>query len=297
MIRWLKRIGVGILALILLILIAVGTAYAIVGSKLSKKYPTEVPAVFVPTDSAEIARGQHFVVAVNKCVGCHGDNLGGKKMEDSFMLGTLSSANLTSGNGGVGAGYTDTDWVRAIRHGVGSDGRSLVFMPSDEYYYMNDSDLGAVIAYLKTIKPVDDVPPPIRVGVLGRVLNLAAGFPPIVAENIPAGPTNRATVAPGPTVEYGKYLTVIGACAGCHGPNLSGGQPGEGGLKAANLTPTGLKGWTEADFIKSMRTGVRPDGRVLSAVMPWPYVGKLTDDELRATWLYLQSLPPKKIGE
>ena len=296
MIRWLKRIGLGILALILLIVIAVGSAYALVGRKLAKRYPTEVASVAVPTDSASIERGHHFVEAVNKCVNCHGDNLAGKKIADDPMFGRLYSANLTSGNGGVAAGFTDADWVRAIRHGIGSNGKPLVFMPSAEYYYMNDADLGAVVAYLKTVKPVDFVPPTRKVGVLARVLSVTVGFPLIPAEKIPAGEIPRPVVPPGRTIEYGKYLTKIGGCEGCHGPALSGGQPIDG-VKSANLTPTGLKGWTEADLVKAMRTGVRPGGRVLSAAMPWVYVGRLTDDELHATWLYLQSLPPKKMGE
>lgn len=297
MIRWLKRIGIGILSLALLLALAIGVAYAVVGRKLAKRYPTQVASVPIPSDSLSISRGEHLVVAVNKCAGCHGDNLGGEKFSDNAAFGRLYSPNLTSGNGGVAAGFTDADWVRAIRHGIGADGHPLVFMPSESYYYMNDADLASVIAYLKTVKPVDYVTPERRIGPVARVLHLAVGFPPIPAELIPAGAVSRSVLQPGPTVEYGKYLTVIGACSSCHGPNLSGGAGGEGGIKPSNLTPTGLKGWTEADFIKSMRTGVRPGGRVLSAAMPWPYVGKLSDEELRATWLYLQSLPPRKMGE
>jgi mono/diheme cytochrome c family protein len=296
MLRWLKRIGIAILTLILLIAVAIGSMYAIVGRKIAKRYPTEVAAVAIPTDSAAIERGRHLVEAVNKCVGCHGDNLGGKKFSDDAMFGRLYAANLTSGNGGVGAGYTDVDWVRSIRHGIGSDGRPLIFMPSDKFYEMSDADLGAVIAYVKTAKPVDFVPPQKRVGVLARVLSLTVGFPLIPAEKIPTGARPHPAVPAGGTAEYGKYLTTIGDCAGCHGPSLSGGQPIDG-VPSANLTPTGLKGWTEADLVKAMRTGVRPGGRVLSAAMPWPYVGKMTDEELHATWLYLQTIPAKKTGE
>lgn len=293
--RWLKRIGIGLLSLVLLIVIAIGVAYALVGRKLARKYPTDVAAVAIPTDPASIERGRHLAVAVNKCASCHGDNYGGKKMEDG-PIGRLYAANLTSGSGGVASGYTDADWIRAIRHGIGTDGRSLVFMPSEAFYYMSDPDLGAVIAYMKTLQPVDFVPPAVKLRVMGRVLNLAFGFPPIVAELIPAG-ASRSVPAPGPTPEYGKYLSTIGGCLGCHGPSLSGGLKMGPEVIAANLTPTGLKGWTEADFVKAMRTGVRPGGRVLSAVMPWPSMAKLTDDELRATWLYLQSVPPKVTGE
>lgn len=297
MIRWLKRIGIGVLALILLVVVSIGMAYAVVGRRLAKRYPTEVAGVAIPTDSASLAKGEHFTIAVAKCVGCHGDNLGGKKMTDDALIGRLYAPNLTSGNGGVAAGYTDVDWVRGTRHGVGTDGRALMMMPSEAFYYMTDADLASVIAYIKTVKPVDYVTPDPRLGPLGRVLHLAVGFPFIHADLLPKGVTKRPTIQPGPTVEYGKYLSVIGGCTGCHNPNLSGGGGGEGGAKPANLTPAGLKGWTEADFIKAMRTGVRPGGRVLSAAMPWPYIGKLSDEELRATWLYLQSLPPKQMGE
>ena len=70
------------------------------------------------------------------------------------------------------------------------------------------------------------------------------------------------------------------------------------GVVALNLTLGGELGkWTEADFMKAIRTGVRPDGRVLSAAMPWPYAKNMTDDELRATWMYIHSLPAKKQGE
>ncbi|NIW44030.1 MAG: hypothetical protein GWN30_04445, partial [Gammaproteobacteria bacterium] len=62
---------------------------------------------------------------------------------------------------------------------------------------------------------------------------------------------------------------------------------------ALNLTPGGeLKGWSEADFINTIRTGVTVDGRTLNEVMPWRYIGQMTDEELQAIWLYLQSIPP-----
>jgi hypothetical protein len=69
--------------------------------------------------------------------------------------------------------------------------------------------------------------------------------------------------------------------------------PVEGNVISANLTPTGIGKWTQADFVKAMRSGIRPDGRILSAAMPWPYMRLMTDDELSALWVYLRSLPPK----
>ncbi len=67
---------------------------------------------------------------------------------------------------------------------------------------------------------------------------------------------------------------------------------------ASNLTPQSeLSGWTDADFIETMRTGVNPAGKQLNAFMPYKYIGLLSDDELRAMYLYLKTIPPKATGE
>jgi mono/diheme cytochrome c family protein len=77
----------------------------------------------------------------------------------------------------------------------------------------------------------------------------------------------------------------------CHGENLAG-HPGGGA--GENLTPAGnLATWTETDFVHTLRTGVTPDGRTLdSEMMPWDITGQFSDEELKAIWLYLKSLPP-----
>ena len=94
----------------------------------------------------------------------------------------------------------------------------------------------------------------------------------------------------------------VRSCSLCHGDALSGGSvPGDEGdaPPAPNLTPGGLLGrWSEADFINTLRTGVTPGSRSLdSENMPWKFFAKMTDDELKAIWLYLQSLPAKKYKE
>ncbi len=96
------------------------------------------------------------------------------------------------------------------------------------------------------------------------------------------------------TVEYGEYLVNAHGCRSCHGQQLNGAQPAEPGAPFAhNLTRGGeLVGWSEADFFATLRTGVTPTGRQLSDSMPWKGLGKMTDDELRAVWLFLNSLAP-----
>jgi len=87
----------------------------------------------------------------------------------------------------------------------------------------------------------------------------------------------------------------VGGCTGCHGPELVGGPSHEPGAPpAANLTPAGIGTWTEADFFKALRSGVRPDGTAINPAMPWASSGRMTDDELRALWLYLRTVPAKE---
>ena len=291
--RAMKWLGWALAGFLVLVVIALAAVYALSSRAMSRVYGFTPASVAVPTDSASVARGRHLAIAVNQCVNCHGDNLAGKVFVDDPAMGRLYAANLTSGKGGIGGTYSDADYVRAIRHGLGRDRRPLLAMPSDAFFYMSDADLASVIAYLKTIPAVDAVLPSRNMGPLARALWLGTDFPLIPAEKLPHTQPQAPAVPPGVTREYGSYLATIGGCKGCHLPDLNGGVPVEKNVFSANLTPTGIGAWTEADFIKSMRNGIRPDGRVLSAAMPWPYIRHMTDDELRALWIYIKSLPPK----
>ncbi len=283
--KWFGYIVGGVVAIIV---VAVAGIYAMTGTKLAKTYPTEVETVAVPTDPAALERGRHMVAAVGKCQSCHGDNLAGAVVQDNAVFASVTSRNLTSGKGGL-TNYTDADYVRAIRYGVGRNGKALVMMPSDAFYRFTDRDLGDMIAYLKSLPPIDAaVPHKVSVGPIARTVYLVSGgqFPMTPAQHVPRDKPRPASVPAGVTAEYGDYLVTAGACRTCHEPNLSGGF-------APNITPGGDIGkWTEADFVKSIRAGTRPDGRVLSAVMPWPFMKDLTDDEIRAMWMYLRTVPP-----
>ncbi len=292
LLKWLGYIVGGIVAIIL---ICVGVVYAVTSARMSKTYPTQAETITVPTDPAAIERGRHLTIAVGKCTDCHGDNLAGKMISDDAVFARLWSANLTRGKGGVGTSYTDTDYVRSIRYGVRANGKPLIFMPSEAYTHFNDSDLGAIIAYVKSMPPVDQEIPKPSIGPIARFLSVMTPFPLVPARMINREAPRLALVAIGVTKEYGEYLAKTGGCTSCHNPNLSGGTAIQG-VKVANLTPAGIGKWTEADFMKALRTGVRPDGRILSAVMPWPYTKFLTDDEIKAMWMYLRSLPPRQAG-
>jgi mono/diheme cytochrome c family protein len=292
--RLLKALGYLAAGAAALILVAAAAVYGFSEVRYRKQYTVVPRTITVPTDSASLARGAHLAESFGGCVECHGENLAGRMVFDDPAVGRVYGANLTRGRGGVGASLTDADIVRALQHGVGRDGRPLKVMPSVDYVHLTDADLGALVAFVKSRPPVDTAPPPVTVGPLGRALFMAGKLPILTAERIDHSRSASMSVAPGATAEYGKYVAAIG-CQGCHGVTLAGG-PIVGGAPgwppAANLTPAGsLKSWTEAGFASFLRTGVRPNGAAVSDVMPIRLTKRLTDEEVRALWLYLQSLP------
>lgn len=297
---FLKWGGIVLGALVVVAVVAAIAVYLVSNARMNTSYALMPEAVTIAEDSASVAYGRH-IATIRGCVDCHGDNLAGKLFIDAGPVAKLYSSNLTAGEGGIGAAYSDVDWVRAIRHGVGADGKPLLFMPSQEFYYLSDEDLGAMLAYLKSLPAVDNVMPASTVGPLGRVLYLAGELPLLPAELIDhEGPRPVAPPA-GVTVEYGKYMSV--GCLGCHGNTFSGGKiPGAPPEwpAAANLTPdveTGLGNWTQDDFFRAVREGKRPDGTELrNEFMPWKIIGEMTDEELAAIWTFLQSLEPKPVG-
>ena len=252
--------GIGLLLLTGFVLYVIGM------QKLTKSYPDiSVEAIRIPTDAAAIARGQHIAMTWS-CTYCHGDDLSGKLVEEDSLMGTIPAANLTSGNGGVAKSYTDTDWIRAIRHGIKPDGRVEVMM--NNYYRMSDQDLGDLIAYLKQIPPVDSNLPRMHIGPI-LPLAPAVGYLVPAAEQVDHTASRPADPTPGATVEYGAYLSVN--CMGCHSANL--------GDK--------LQEWSREDFFHMMQTGILPDGEQLGSGMP--VYREMNDTELAALWLYFQT--------
>lgn len=279
-----------------LLVLAFVVLYFIGTAKVNKTYDVPVETISVPTDAAALQRGQHLAT-IFICKRCHSENMAGQVEFAIPGMLTIPTPNLTAGTGGVGSFYTDADWVRAIRHGVGHDGRALFIMPSKSFYYLGDEDLGALIAYVKSLPPVDNELPERRIEPLGRVMDAAGMFPPDAVEQINHTFPRPAAPELGVTVAYGEYLTRT--CTECHGANLNGapfGPPGEE-VPTPNLTPGGeLASWSEEEFFTTLRTGLTPAGHQLNLDMPWPYFGRMSDEELRAVWLYLQSLPALKQG-
>lgn len=296
----LKWVGIVLGALVGLIVLAAISAVVATTLKLNKNYDVTVEAVPIPDDEASLGRGEHLVRALAGCAECHGGDLGGMVLLDDPAILTFYAPNLTSGEGGAAASFSDEDWVRAIRHGVGTDGKPLLLMPSQNYRTLTDEDLGAIVAYIKSLEPVDNEVPEPKIGPMGYVLALTEpSFVPATQFDHDEPPV--ASIEPGVTAEYGEYLVAIGTCHDCHGEELNGRPlpPMLDEPPSRNLTPGGdLAGWSEEDFIRTIRTGITPEGDVLQD----PMAGVLetlrqqNDDELAAIFTYLQSIPAREDG-
>lgn len=287
----LKRIGIILGSLIGLLIILVAVLHFVGRSRLASAPEVAASPVTIPTDAAAIAWGEHLAQAVIPCAECHGQNLEGTVFIDEAPIGYIAAPNLTAGAGGVGATYTDADWEKAIRHGVGGDGRTLGIMPSNHFAPMSDEDLGALIAYLKSVPPVDNELGQRDIIFPGTILFGVLGYNTLPVVKIDHENVGSVKPAAGVTAEYGQYLVNIGACRECHADNLAGNVDPNGPPLGPNLTPGGeLQGWTEADFLRLFREGVKPTGTAVSDEMPWRTYGQMSDEELQAIWNYLQSV-------
>jgi mono/diheme cytochrome c family protein/cytochrome c553 len=291
----LKRIVKFILYSLLAVVGIVLAFYAYVSwdfsQRAAKDYLFEVRVPNIRYDSASLALGAHLSV-IKGCQDCHASDLGGRVLVDDPALGLLAPVNLTSGEGGIGKNYTPEDWVRALRHGVGPDGKPLLFMPAHETANMTEKDLAALIAYCTRVQAVNRKPPTHEVSPLGKVLNYFGKmhmFPVELIDHSFLPPEDMdKSVSP----EFGEYLAV--SCTGCHYGNFKGGSPQiPNSPPVADITSTGnLAKWSEDSFIQTLKTGKTPEGKVMqNEFMPWQMTKQYTDDELRSLYLYLKNLP------
>jgi mono/diheme cytochrome c family protein len=270
-----------------------------------------IPTLATPSVDAGdlVARGEYIVRNAAVCAGCHaadrkdldGPLSGGSEFKD-WRLGTVRAANLTPDSAtGIGT-WSDGEIVRALRNGQSKGGRLLApVMPYEWLHDMSDADALAVARYLKSRPPVrhDVGQSPNLFFKLGKLFFIG----PKRGAPEPAPPR-------GPTPAYGGYLVQhVAMCVHCHTPSgglrdkpdndraLAGDASPPKGFPAnpANLTPdsaTGIGRWTEEEFLHTLRTGVNPRGDSLSSFMPWRQVRRMTDDDLRAIYRYLRTLPP-----
>jgi len=287
--RW---IGIILGSLIGLILITVVVLYFIGTARMNKIYTVEPSNLTLPTDAESIEYGKHRVETL--CQGCHGPDLSG--VEDWFAappIGRIDSANLTTGEGGLGANFTTEDYVRAIRHGIDEDGKPIFMIAVPSTAHLSDEDLAAIIAYIKTVPPVGHTVEERYFTPLAYVM-FGAGL----LGDLPAEVVSHDVHVTAPpreaSLQYGEYLVNTNDCRICHGQQLNGAKSPDPTATwiSPNLTPGGDLGfWTEEQFINTIRTGITPGGHQLSENMPWRDYRNFYDYELQAVWLYLQSLP------
>lgn len=267
-------------------------AWAKTESDLSKRYVIADAPLQFSGDAEERARGEHLFNVIG-CVDCHGKGGIGRVFIDAGPVARIIAPNLTPA--ALGSRYTNDQLAAAIRHGVGPDGRPLRVMPAADFMKLSDADTAALITHMRALPDSGNDPGQTEIRPLGKVLHLLGRLDLVPAAHIDHSPRVRAAPARAATADYGAYLAQV--CTGCHGTDWAGqhvpGTPPEL-PDAANLTPhpNGLHGWTETDFLRAMREGVRPDKSELHPFMPWRTYSAMTDDELRAIWLHLAALPP-----
>jgi mono/diheme cytochrome c family protein len=303
------------LGAILLVVLLAGAVF--VGTRQHLTFDGPYPAVTASRDSAVIERGHYIVRALAPCASCHGDPgqraalaqgaevpLSGGYMFD-IPPGKVYTRNLTpdpeTGLGNV----EDKAIARALRYGVGHDGRAL--LPFMEMQGLSDDDLVAVVSYLRSQAPVKNPVPPHSFNLLGKVVKATALAKPVGPSSPPP-----AQAPHGASVETGRYLAEsVSLCWACHtersqmtgaltGPRFGGAtgflEPDDPGhsWSPPNITSdpeTGRLGkLSEDQFVERFR-----QGRILpGSPMPWQAFSRMADEDLRAIYRYLMTVPPVK---
>lgn len=308
--KWLKRILWVLAALVVLLVVALPFVVGlrpIIGPKTRPLTDRRFEAT-----PERLERGRYLATSVSGCLYCHGEldwtapgfpvKAGtegmGRSLADEAMP-WVSAPNITP-DPETGAGtWTDDMLARAIREGIGHDGRTLFpMMPYTQYRYMSDEDLASVVVYLRSLPAV-------------KRKQAAPAIPFPVNRFINAVPEPVEAVVPQPDrtrpVEYGGYLVRIAACRDCHTPQTPQGEPigalefaggfvlhgPYGQVASGNITSdaSGIPYYTEDLFLELMRTGM-VKARKVHDQMPWAHYGKQTDEDLKAMFAYLRTVAP-----
>lgn len=285
----LKWTGIVIGGLLVFLLAFYTYIYFNIESRVNKTYEVKVQDLVIPTDSISLAKGKHLA-EIRACTGCHGKDFSGGVafVDDHSPIGIIYSSNITKGKGGIN--YTDSDWIRTLRHGLGKDNRSLWFMPSHEIYKISNQDMASLISYVKTRPPVVKTNRIKSLKPLGRILTFFDQFPLLPAEKIDHNAVSVDIVTASVTPEYGKYLAVT--CTGCHTENFKGAEShGPDEPPVPDISSSGNLGkWTSDGFVTTLQTGKRPNGKQLNPAMPWKAFN-YSNEELSAIYTYLHGLP------
>ena len=259
------------------------------------------------------SRGQYIVENEAVCMDCHSPRdwtkhdapalpgMEGAGQDFSILKGLPGHVvvpNITP-DPETGAGtWSDDALARAIREGIGHDGRALFpVMPYENYRHMPDEDLASVIVYLRSLPPVRNAMP--KTEIIFPVKYLMRSTPQPITEAVPSPDVSDP-------VKRGAFLVTIASCRDCHTPmdkgaplpnmDLAGGQIFEGPwgrVATPNLTPdpSGIPYYDEILFLQAIRTGY-VKARPLNQMMPWHIYRGMTDDDLKAIFAYLKTVKP-----
>lgn len=308
-----------LMALCAIVVFIVGAGTWLFARKPATAEPADIQVALTPE---RIERGRYLFHHGFECVGCHSERdfsrfnapvtpgglAKGFVFPDQMGLpGRVVAPNLTPDpETGLGQ-WSDGEIIRAIREGIGRDGRDLfAFMPYAAYRQMGDEDVQALVAYLRSIPAIRNPLPRTELALPVALMNKSVPKP--VEGPVSAPPR-------GATVEYGRYLVRVGDCGGCHtmkergaevpGMDLAGGfelRFPEGVVVSANITPdreTGIGAWTEDGFVARFRQyrqfaheGAPPASRESFTIMPWLAYSEMEEDDLRAIYRYLRTVTP-----
>jgi hypothetical protein len=312
--KTLVRVLAGFGALLVLAVLGVVVKFYVLSPK-----SRPAPEVAAPSTPEAIERGKYLANHVAGCMGCHSgihdDQPGEPIIEAERGAGRdfgqwegapfrLRSRNITPDKETGLGDWTDGEILRAMREGVGRDGRALFpQMPYETYgASLGDDDALAIIAYLRTLPPVKNDPGPTEIDFPVSMFVRAAPQP-LESSPPPAPP-------PSDKLARGRWLLKVAMCNDCHdtvdermekvpGMALAGGfkfplPAGKGHVVAPNITSdqaTGIGAYSYEDLRRVFDEGTGKAGRPLY-VMPWTHYGGMTDEDKDALIAALQEVPP-----
>jgi mono/diheme cytochrome c family protein len=277
--RWLR---LGVLSIVVLLVAAGAIVYLLSERLLRRTYVVPRVEIAVPSDSQSVLEGHRLAMVRGCSGGCHGTNIEGGVFIDDLLLARLIAPNLTA----AVRRYSNADLARIIRRGVRPDGSSVIGMPSEMFSGLTDEDLGAILAYLRSVPPSPGLAPERRLGPVARVAFVAGKFRP-AAELV-----RRATLVTGiwpqdgDSTAHGAYLART-SCSECHGLDLGGDD------RAPDLRIAA--GYSFDAFRSFMRTGKALGNRELSlmSTVARERFSHFTEQELRDLYTFLRARASK----